>query len=244
MNDNYSTPINEWNESVAEKLEKIAGNAVEYNRLLKYQGRLYKHPVIVALSFSAQHEEADYVGTIKQWEAARYKVKQGEKGLHIVQNGVERDYYTLAQTESGSKPPVWVMDSKHAAFVKNELGIAENKSLIMHLAVESMDSNRITECMRALNIPTSKRQEFGKALRAATAAIIAGRFEIDAERLSVRTGIEEFKGLGSNTARLTFLNAASISAREALLRVEAIIKNDIFLPIHAARMMRIGYGKA
>ena len=228
MNYNYSTPINELNESVAEKLEKIAGNAVEYNRLLKYQGRLYKHPVIVALSFSAQHEEADYVGTIKQWEAAKYKVKQGEKGLHIVQNGVERDYYTLAQTESGSKPPVWVMDSKHAALVKNELGIAENKSLIMHLAVESMDSNRITECMRALNIPTSKRQEFGKALRAATAAIIAGRFEVDAERLSVRTGIEEFKGLGSNTARLTFLNAASISAREALLRVEAIIKNDKF----------------
>lgn len=228
MNDNKIAPIHNFSAAGEAKLESMAGNVFLYEEFLRYQGRIFKQPVSVGLEFYTQRPNARFIGTENQWKAAKYSIAQGETAIRFIDDkGVQFDYYDLSQTDQKRPPRIWTMDKAHSELVRKELELPGEGNLISHLVNRFMPDSRISECMRAMEIPISERAEFGKALKMAASSIIAGRFEVGGNKIQLRNSVEIFKSLDGSKAKLTFLTAAAQAARDALIVVENTIRNNI-----------------
>ena len=227
MNRNKITPVRNLSAASEKKLESMAANVFIYEEFLRFQGRVFKQPVSVGLEFYTQRPNARFIGTENQWRNAKYTIALGSSAIRFIDdNGGQHDYYDLSQTNQKRPPKLWTMNKKYSDLVRNELGLPKDGNLITHLVNRYMPDSRISDCMRAMEIPIAERAEFGKALKMATSSIIAGRFEIGGNKISLRNSVEVFKSLETNKARLTFLTAATLAARQALMNVETIIRNN------------------
>lgn len=227
MNRNKITPVRNLSAASEKKLESMAANVFIYEEFLRFQGRVFKQPVSVGLEFYTQRPNARFIGTEKQWRNAKYTIALGSSAIRFIDdNGGQHDYYDLSQTNQKRPPKLWTMNKKYSDLVRNELGLPKDGNLITQLVNRYMPDSRISDCMRAMEIPIAERAEFGKALKMATSSIIAGRFEIGGNKISLRNSVEVFKSLENNKARLTFLTAATLAARQALMNVETIIRNN------------------
>jgi hypothetical protein len=191
MNRNKITPVRNLSAASEKKLESMAANVFIYEEFLRFQGRVFKQPVSVGLEFYTQRPNARFIGTENQWRNAKYTIALGSSAIRFIDdNGGQHDYYDLSQTTQKRPPKLWTMNKKYSDLVRNELGLPKDGNLITQLVNRYMPDSRISDCMRAMEIPIAERAEFGKALKMATSSIIAGRFEIGGNKISLRNSVE------------------------------------------------------
>ena len=70
-NTSYLTPLGGYSDAGAIMLRNMAANAELLTELLRFQGRVFKHPASVALEFFTQKPGATFIATAAQWEKSR-----------------------------------------------------------------------------------------------------------------------------------------------------------------------------
>lgn len=154
MNENKFTPIYTISKAGEAKLESMAANVFIYEEFLRFTGRVFKQPVSVGLEFYTQKPNARFIGTEKQWQSAKYSIRQGETAIRFIDsNGEQHDYYDLSQTESKKVPNIWTLNKERSKLIKKELGFSESENLITNLVNKYMTDTDISDCMKAISMP-------------------------------------------------------------------------------------------
>ena len=76
-------PVGHYSQLGNAAISNIASNDGEYIRFMKYFGRVFKHPVSVALEFYVNRPDAQFIASENQWLKANYHVAPGRNGIEF-----------------------------------------------------------------------------------------------------------------------------------------------------------------
>ena len=224
------TSVRILSEAGIAKLRSMTENSTVYAEFLRFQGRVYKHTVNVALEFFVQKPETQFIATQQQWNNANCTISQGSEAIRFVdKNGNHVDYYDFSQVEETTPPSIWTINAHNVQIVKTGLGIPSNSPLINGVIYRTMNAVRITECMKSLNVAPNEYNSFKNAFVNAVQLIIAGRLEIGGSKFDITPDVSAMSMFQTDTQKLSFLTHAANAAREALRKIENTIQN------HAAK---------
>ena len=219
--ENKQLSISSYSQNGAAILQKISENESAYIDFLKFQGRVFKHNVNVALEFYAQNPETEFIATKEQWAKVNCTISSGSNAIRFVDSqGRAVDLFDFSQVDEGIPPYRWTLNSQNVSKLKENLSFSSDKPFLSELINHSLTPTEITDCMKALDIPPSEFPIFSKSYVNAVQLVISGRLEIGGNRFSVAPDTAAFKMLDTETKRLTFLTYASNSARSALMTIE------------------------
>ena len=160
------TSVRILSEAGIAKLRSMTENSTVYAEFLRFQGRVYKHTVNVALEFFVQKPETQFIATQQQWNNANCTISQGSEAIRFVdKNGNHVDYYDFSQVEETTPPSIWTINVHNVQIVKTGLGIPSNSPLINGVIYRTMNAVRITECMKSLNVAPNEYNSFKNAWR-------------------------------------------------------------------------------
>ncbi|MDD5947192.1 MAG: helicase-related protein [Oscillospiraceae bacterium] len=226
MNDTGITPIGHFSSLGAERLQEITENTKDYTEFLKFYGRIFKHPISVALEFFAQHPDAKFIGSEAQWLKAGFHLQQSHEGIKFSdKNGSTVTLYDFTEIREDAPPPIWTVHSDNVKQIKAALQIPEETPLISGLISQSVTGTKIANCMAELNVPYSQAAQFRKAYLNMVQLMIAGRLEIGGNSFGIQPNTDALQMLPTVEQRFALLAHTAASAREALSSVEYVIQN-------------------
>ncbi len=221
------TPINGFSEAGAMKLREMSENSDVYREFLKFQGRVFKQSVNVALEFFAQKPESRFIATAQQWERSGFTIAQGSKAICFADHsGQASDYYDFSQMEEEVPPYLWTIHAGNAGIVKEALGIPKEKPLITGIINQTLTTSHITACMAALQVPVAEFSEFSRAYLNAVQVVIAGRLEVGGSAFKLPADTSVLKMLETDEQKLAFLTYAAKAAKDALKIIENVVQNE------------------
>ncbi len=221
------TPINGFSDAGAAKLREMSENSDVYMDFLKFQGRVFKQSVNVALEFFTQKPESRFIATPQQWERTGFTIAQGSKAIRFADHsGQVTDYYDFSQVEEEVPPYLWTIHAGNAGIVKEALGIPKEKSLITGIINQTLTTSHITACMAALQVPIAEFPEFSKAYLNAVQVVIAGRLEVGGSTFKLPADTSVLKMLETDEQKLAFLTYTAKAAKDALKIIENVVQNE------------------
>ena len=100
-----SIPVGHYSQLGEQTINRMSKDDVEYINFLKYFGRVFKHPVSVALEFYVNKPEAQFIASVNQWKRAGYQVNPASTGIQFLdQKGNEVTLYDFEDV-IGDYPP-------------------------------------------------------------------------------------------------------------------------------------------
>jgi len=206
-------------------LEKMNNDSQLYTDFLKFQGRLFKHNITAALEFFVQNPNAEFVATLEQWNKAGFTVSPNQDSMLLLVNNQVVDYYDYTQTNEQRKPVVWTVHSGNVEEIKNKLSL-NNQSLINGLINQTLKNSDVINCMQKLNIPESEYLKFRSAFVNAMQITMAGRLEMGGNQFHYNADLSALNLLPTSQHKLYFFSYVSSYARQALLKIETIMKEN------------------
>ena len=223
------TAIGDYSKLGAAKLEDIGSNEKSYMDFLKFSGRIFKHPVSVALEFYAQNPQANYqfIAAEPAWASLGYHLKPSCTGLRFRDRiGNVTTLYDFGDIVESTQPPVWTVNTANEPDIKKALMIPQESSLLQGLMNLTIREDAILSCMDKLNLDLTEEQqrEFILSFDNAVAQIIAGRLELGGNKFDIPADNRAFQMLETNEQRFTLLSYTGQAAKNALRTIESAVK--------------------
>lgn len=144
------TPIGHFSSLGAERLQEITEDAKNYTEFLKFYGRIFKHPISVALEFFAQHPDAKFIGSEAQWRKAGFHLQQSHEGIKFSdKNGSTVTLYDFSEIRENAPPPVWTVHSDNVKQIKAALRQKALHNMQNRCMTVSADKSRSQAAIRS-----------------------------------------------------------------------------------------------
>ena len=136
--ENKQLSISSYSQNGAAILQKISENESAYIDFLKFQGRVFKHNVNVALEFYAQNPETEFIATKEQWAKVNCTISSGSNAIRFVDSqGRAVDLFDFSQVDEGIPPYRWTLNSQNVSKLKENLSFSSDKPLLNHSKINS-----------------------------------------------------------------------------------------------------------
>jgi hypothetical protein len=77
-----SIPVGHYSQLGEQTIKRLSSDDIEYMNFLKYFGRVFKHPVSVALEFYVNRPDSQFIASEKQWKRAGSDIRSGKSPIH------------------------------------------------------------------------------------------------------------------------------------------------------------------
>lgn len=229
MDNTLVTTIGDYSKIGETKLREICNDEKSYTDFLKFSGRIFKHPVSVALEFYAQNPNANYqfIAAESAWASLGYHLKPSCTGLRFRdKTGNVTTLYDFGDIVERTQPPVWTVNTANEPEIKKALLIPQDSNLLQGLMNLTIREDAILSCMEKLNLELSEEQQraFILSFDNAVAQIIAGRLELGGNQFNIPADNQAFKMLETDEQRFILLSYTGQAAKNALRSIENAVK--------------------
>nr|WP_295068687.1 YodL domain-containing protein [Ruminococcus sp.] len=219
-----SIPVGHYSQLGKQTIKRMANDDVEYMNFLKYFGRVFKHPVSVALEFYVNRPEAQFIASGNQWKRAGYQVNPASIGIQFLdQKGNEVTLYDFEDVIGDYPPKRWTITNKNVDAIRKELGLPKDTPLFSALdesAASAIDDLSLIQDLELTDLSNEDKLKFRNSYHNMIQTMIAGRLEINGARYNVQPDRAALEFCKSDEQMLMLLTSASSSARKALTSVE------------------------
>ena len=219
-----SIPVGHYSQLGKQTIKRIATDDVEYMNFLKYFGRVFKHPVSVALEFYVNRPDAQFIASGNQWKRAGYQVNPASIGIQFLdQKGNEVTLYDFEDVIGDYPPKRWTITNKNVDAIRNELGLPKDTPLFSALdesAASAIDDLSLIQDLELTDLSNEDKLKFRNSYHNMIQTMIAGRLEINGARYNVQPDRAALEFCESDEQMLMLLTSASSAARKALTSVE------------------------
>ena len=220
---NY-VPVGHYSQLGEQTIRRMSTDDVEYMNFLKYFGRVFKHPVSVALEFYVNRPDAQFIASGNQWKRAGYQVNPASKGIQFLdQKGNEVTLYDFEDVIGDYPPKRWTITNRNVDAVREELGLPKDKPLFSALdesAASAIDDLSLIQDLELNELSNADKLKFRDSYHNMIQMMIAGRLEINGARYNVQPDKSALEFCKNDEQRLMLLTSASSAARKALTSVE------------------------
>lgn len=220
---NY-VPVGHYSQLGEQTIRRMSTDDVEYMNFLKYFGRVFKHPVSVALEFYVNRPDAQFIASGNQWKRAGYQVNPASKGIQFLdQKGTEVTLYDFEDVIGDYPPKRWTITNRNVDAVREELGLPKDKPLFSALdesAASAIDDLSLIQYLELNELSNADKLKFRDSYHNMIQMMIAGRLEINGARYNVQPDKSALEFCKNDEQRLMLLTSASSAARKALTSVE------------------------
>ncbi len=217
-------PVGHYSQLGEQTIKRMSTDDVEYMNFLRYFGRVFKHPVSVALEFYVNKPDAQFIASGNQWKTAGYQVNPTSTGIQFLdQKGNEVTLYDFEDVIGDYPPKRWTITNRNVDAIRDEIGLPKDIPLFCALdesAASAIDDLSLIQDLGLTNLSNEDKLKFRNSYHNMIQMMIVGRLEINGARYNVqpdRTALELCK---SDEQKLMLLTNASSSARKALTSVE------------------------
>lgn len=219
-----AVPVGHYSRLGEQTIQNIMNDDAEYIRFLKYFGRVFKHPVTVALEFYVNRPDAQFIASENQWKNANYHLIQGCSGIQFLdQKGNTTTLYDFDDVSEEIPPKRWTVTQKNVEHIRSELQLDKNKPLFVALdesASSTMDDLSLIQELGFSNLSNADKLKFRDSYHNMIQIMITGRLEINGARYNLQPDKSALELCQTNEQRLLVLTNASSAARKALASVE------------------------
>ena len=219
-----SIPVGHYSRLGEQTINRMANDDVEYMNFLKYFGRVFKHPVSVALEFYVNRPEAQFIASGNQWKRAGYQVNPASIGIQFLdQKGAEVTLYDFDDVIGDYPPKRWTITNRNVDAIRNELGLSSDTPLFSALdesAASAIDDLSLIQDLELTDLSNEDKLRFRNSYHNMIQTMIAGRLEINGARYNVQPDRAALMFCKNDEQKLMLLTSASSSARKALTSVE------------------------
>ncbi len=219
-----SIPVGHYSQLGEQTIRRITTDDAEYMRFLKFFGRVFKHPVSVALEFYVNRPEAQFIASGAQWKKAGFQVNPASKGIQFLdEKGNEITLYDFDDVIGDYPPKRWTITNKNVDVIRERLELPKDEPIFSALdstSASAIDDLSLIQELELNDLSNEEMVRFRNSYHNMIQLMIAGRLEINGARYNVqpdRTALEFCK---SDEQKLILLTTAASSARKALLSVE------------------------
>ena len=219
-----SVPVGHYSQLGEQTIRRITTDDAEYMRFLKFFGRVFKHPVSVALEFYVNRPDAQFIASGAQWKKAGFQVNPASKGIQFLdEKGDEITLYDFDDVIGDYPPKRWTITNKNVDVISERLELPKNEPIFSALdstSASAIDDLSLIQELELNDLSNEEMVRFRNSYHNMIQLMIAGRLEINGARYNVqpdRTALEFCK---SDEQKLILLTTAASSARKALLSVE------------------------
>ena len=219
-----SVPVGHYSQLGEQTIRRITTDDAEYMRFLKFFGRVFKHPVSVALEFYVNRPDAQFIASGAQWKKAGFQVNPASKGIQFLdEKGNEITLYDFDDVIGDYPPKRWTITNKNVDVIRERLELPKNEPIFSALdstSASAIDDLSLIQELELNDLSNEEMVRFRNSYHNMIQLMIAGRLEINGARYNVqpdRTALEFCK---SDEQKLILLTTAASSARKALLSVE------------------------
>lgn len=219
-----SIPVGHYSQSGEQTINRMSKDDIEYTKFLKYFGRVFKHPVSVALEFYVNRPDAQFIASGNQWKRAGYQINPTSKGIPFLDTkGNEVTLYDFEDVIGDYPPKRWTITNRNVNAIRNELGLAEDRPLFSALdesAASAIDDLSLIQDLGLSALSNDEKLRFRNSYHNMIQMMIAGRLEINGARYNVQPDRAALEFCSLDEQRLMLLTSASTAARKALTSVE------------------------
>ncbi len=219
----YAVPVGHYSQLGEQAIQKMTEDSNEYSRFLKFFGRVFKHPLSVALEFYVNKPDAQFIASQNQWKNANYHVIQGSKGIQFLDKGKITTLYDFEDVVEEYPPTRWTITQSNVNAIRKELRLSSDKPLFVALdesASSIMDDLSLIQELGFTNLTDSDKLKFRDSYHNMIQTMIVGRLEINGAKYSIQPDNFALSLCQDNEQRLLLLTNASASARKSLASVE------------------------
>ena len=219
-----SIPVGHYSQSGEQTINRMSKDDIEYTKFLKYFGRVFKHPVSVALEFYVNRPDAQFIASGNQWKRAGYQISPTSKGIPFLDTkGNEVTLYDFEDVIGDYPPKRWTITNRNVDAIRNELGLSDDKPLFSALdesAASAIDDLSLIQDLGLSALSNDEKLRFRNSYHNMIQMMIAGRLEINGARYNVQPDRAALEFCSLDEQRLMLLTSASTAARKALTSVE------------------------
>ena len=217
-------PVGHYSQLGEQTINRIANDDIEFMNFMKYFGRVFKHPVSVALEFYANRPEAQFIASATQWKTAGFQLKPASKGIQFLDNsGKAITLYDFDDVIGEYPPKRWTITNKNVDAVREKLELPKNEPFFAALDTSSasaIDDLSLIQELELNSLTNEEKLKFRNSYHGMIQTMIAGRLEINGARYSVQPDRAALQFCKTSEQRLLLLSSAASAARKALNSVE------------------------
>ena len=218
------TPVGHFSKLGAQTIQNVTSNDSEYLKFLKYFGRVFKHPVSVALEFYSNRPDAQFIASKGQWERADYHVTFGAKGINFLdQKGTLITLYDFEDVIEEIPPKRWSVTQNNVSAIRSQLHLAAEQPLFMELessVTSPMDDLSIIQDLGLAALPDTDKLKFRDSYHNMIQVMLTGRLEVNGARYRIQPDRAALGYCQTVEQKFYLLTAAASAARKALTSLE------------------------
>ena len=218
------TPVGHFSKLGAQTIQNVTSNDSEYLKFLKYFGRVFKHPVSVALEFYSNRPDAQFIASKGQWERADYHVAFGAKGINFLdQKGTLITLYDFEDVIEEIPPKRWSVTQNNVSAIRSQLHLAAEQPLFMELessVTSPMDDLSIIQDLGLAALPDTDKLKFRDSYHNMIQVMLTGRLEVNGARYRIQPDRAALGYCQTVEQKFYLLTAAASAARKALTSLE------------------------
>ncbi len=219
-----SIPVGHYSQLGEQTIKRLSSDDIEYMNFLKYFGRVFKHPVSVALEFYVNRPDSQFIASEKQWKRAGYQVNPTSKGIQFLDTkGNEVTLYDFEDVIGDYPPKRWTITNRNVDAVREKLGLPKDEAFFSALDTSSasaIEDLSLIQELELTDLSNEDKLKFRNSYHNMIQLIIAGRLEINGARYNIQPDRAALELCKDDEQRLFVLSSAASAARKALLSVE------------------------
>ena len=219
-----SVPIGHYSQLGEQTIRRITTDDAEYMKFLKFFGRVFKHPVSVALEFYVNRPEAQFIASGTQWKRAGFQVNPASKGIQFLdEKGNEVTLYDFDDVIGDYPPKRWTITNKNVDIIRERLELPKDEPIFSALdssSASAIDDLSLIQELELTDFSNDEMLRFRNSYHNMIQLMIAGRLEINGARYNVQPDKTALELCKTDEQKLILLTTAASSARKALLSVE------------------------
>lgn len=217
-------PVGHYSQLGQQTIRSMVENDVEYINFLKYFGRVFKHPVSVALEFYSCRPDAQFIASKGQWERANYHVSLGAKGINFLdQKGSLITLYDFEDVIEEIPPKRWSITQNNVAAIRSQLNLSDDNPLFIELegsVTSPMDDLSIIQDLGLAALPDTDKLKFRDAYHNMIQVMLTGRLEVNGAKYRIQPDRAALQYCQTDEQLFYLLTAAASAARKALTSLE------------------------
>ena len=218
------TPVGHFSKLGAQTIAKVTSNDAEYLKFLKYFGRVFKHPVSVALEFYSNKPDAQFIASKGQWERADYHVAIGAKGINFLdQKGNLITLYDFEDVIEEIPPKRWSVTQNNVSAIRSQLNLPSDTPLFIELegsVTSPMDDLSIIQDLGLAALPDTDKLKFRDSYHNMIQVMLTGRLEVNGAIYRIQPDRAALGYCQTDEQKFYLLTAAASAARKALTSLE------------------------
>ena len=219
-----SIPVGHYSQLGEQTIKRLSSDDIEYMNFLKYFGRVFKHPVSVALEFYVNRPDSQFIASEKQWKRAGYQVNPTSKGIQFLDTkGNKVTLYDFEDVVGDYPPKRWTITNRNVDAVREKLGLPKDEAFFSALDTSSasaIEDLSLIQELELTDLSNEDKLKFRNSYHNMIQLMIAGRLEINGARYNIQPDRAALELCKDDEQRLFVLSSAASAARKALLSVE------------------------